>query len=104
MTTMVTADGVHPGTTVQISGLRAGSVDDVELISATEVRGSLRCHRSLREQDRKGQRRAADSAVYHRRKGSGSHRWRSDQPPFEAQAEIPMRETFDVMDLLGGGK
>lgn len=32
------ADGVHPGTTVLISGLRAGSVEDVELLGSNKIR------------------------------------------------------------------
>ena len=28
-TTLMTADGIHPGTLVQMSGLRAGSVEDL---------------------------------------------------------------------------
>lgn len=36
-TILQSADGVHSGTLVQIAGLRAGSVNSVELISANEV-------------------------------------------------------------------
>lgn len=32
------ADGVHPGTYVQMAGLRAGSVDDVELLSDNKIK------------------------------------------------------------------
>jgi len=32
------ADGVHPGTTVLIAGLRAGSVEDVELLGSNKIR------------------------------------------------------------------
>ncbi len=32
------ADGVHPGTTVLIAGLRAGSVEDVELLGNNKIR------------------------------------------------------------------
>lgn len=36
-TSFATGDGVHPGTTVQIQGLKAGSVDQVELTSDNRV-------------------------------------------------------------------
>lgn len=103
-TTMVTADGVHPGTMVQISGLRAGSVDDVELVSATEVKvrfGVLERFASKIKQDSVVQlirpfiigEKVLEVTV-------GA----TEQPALEAHAEIPMRDTFDVMDLLGGRK
>tara|TARA_B110001454_G_C12723072_1_gene435692 strand:- start:7423 stop:8415 length:993 start_codon:yes stop_codon:yes gene_type:complete len=34
----VSADGVHPGTTVLIAGLRAGGVEDVELLGNNKIR------------------------------------------------------------------
>lgn len=34
------ADGVHPGTTVLIAGLRAGGVDEVELLGSNKIRVS----------------------------------------------------------------
>lgn len=37
-TTFENADGVHPGTLVQISGLRAGFVDSVDLLGANKIR------------------------------------------------------------------
>lgn len=37
-TTFENADGVHPGTLVQISGLRAGFVDNVELLGNNQIR------------------------------------------------------------------
>ncbi len=36
-TSFVTGDGIHPGTNVQIQGLKAGGVDDVELTSDNRV-------------------------------------------------------------------
>lgn len=104
VTTMVTADGIHPGTTVQISGLRAGSVDDVELISASEVRVRFDVI------DRFAAKIKKDSVVQPIRPFIIGEKvlevtvGSSDLPPLEASAEIPLRETFDVMDLLGGRK
>ena len=36
-TTLENAEGIHPGTVVQVSGLRAGEVADVELVSSEKV-------------------------------------------------------------------
>ena len=36
-TSFVNADGVHPGTAVQIAGLKAGSVEDVELTKENQI-------------------------------------------------------------------
>ncbi len=33
-----TADGIHQGTTVQVAGLKAGSVEDVELLSNNQIK------------------------------------------------------------------
>lgn len=41
VTSFENAEGLHPGTAVQIAGLRAGSVDDVELLSDNQVRVSF---------------------------------------------------------------
>lgn len=37
-TIVANADGIHQGTVVQVAGIRAGSVDEVELISADKIR------------------------------------------------------------------
>lgn len=36
-TTFVNADGIHPGTSVQMAGLKAGSVEDVELTKDNKI-------------------------------------------------------------------
>jgi phospholipid/cholesterol/gamma-HCH transport system substrate-binding protein len=38
------ADGIHPGTVVQMAGLRAGSVEDVELQSNNKIKVSFYVH------------------------------------------------------------
>lgn len=37
VTTFENADGIHPGTTVQMAGLKAGSVEDVELLQSNKI-------------------------------------------------------------------
>lgn len=50
------ADGVHPGTTVLIAGLRAGSVEDVELLGNNKIRVTYyvlgKFHERIREDSR----------------------------------------------------
>lgn len=48
-TTFIGADGVHSGTEVQIAGLRAGAVDDVELLSDNKIRLSFYIQGKFRE-------------------------------------------------------
>lgn len=103
-TTMTTADGIHPGTLVQISGLRAGAVDDVELISATEVKVRFHVLDKFEHQIRQ------DSVVQVFRPFIIGEKvlevtvGEKDQPQMQAKSELPLRPTFDVMDLLGGRK
>lgn len=103
-TKMVTAEGVHPGTTVQISGLRAGSVTDVELVSATEVHVRFDVIDKFANQIRK------DSVVQLTRPfiigdkvlevTVGS----KDEPVLPEHSELPLSATVDIMDLLSGRK
>lgn len=103
-TKMVTADGIHPGTTVQISGLRAGSVDEIELVSATEVNVRFYVLDKFALQIKK------DSVVQVIRPfiigdkvlevTVGS----ADQPLMAASSELPLIQSFDIMDVLGGRK
>lgn len=104
VTVMTTADGVHPGTPVQMSGVHAGSVDDIELISASEVR----IHFNVL--DRFAGQIKQDSVVQFIRPfiigdkvldiSIGS----TDQPVVADGAQIAHKETFDIMDLLSGRK
>lgn len=104
VTTMTTADGIHPGTTVQISGLRAGTVDAIDLVSGTEVKVHFDVLEKFAGKIKK------DSVVQVFRPFIIGEKvleitvGGQDQPLMEASAEIPLRETFDIMDLLGGRK
>src|SRR5689334_10994866 len=52
-TVMTSAEGIHPGTVVQIAGLRAGSVSDVELLSAEKIRVRFQVYERFHEQIRR---------------------------------------------------
>lgn len=103
-TTMATADGIHPGTLVQISGLRAGSVEDIDLLSANEVKVRFYVLDKFTSQIRK------DSVVQVFRPFIIGEKvlevtvGSKDEVMLEANSELKLHETFDVMDLLGGRK
>lgn len=104
VTYMVSAEGIHPGTPVQIAGLRAGAVEDVELISAEKIRVKLEVFEKFRDQIR------ADSSIQVLRPfvigdkvleiSVGS----VDHPEILPNREIPIRSSFDIMDLISGKK
>jgi phospholipid/cholesterol/gamma-HCH transport system substrate-binding protein len=101
-TMMPSAEGVHPGSTVQISGLRAGSIDEVDLISSEQVKIQFSVLEKYSAQIKK------DSVVQVFRPfiigekvleisvGSES------EPRLEAQSEIPLHAGMDIMDFLSG--
>jgi phospholipid/cholesterol/gamma-HCH transport system substrate-binding protein len=103
-TTMATADGIHPGTLVQISGLRAGSVDEIELVSASEVKVRFYVLDKFAHQIRK------DSLVQVFRPFIIGEKvleitvGDQAQPILAAKSEIPLQATFDIMDLVSGRK
>lgn len=103
-TTLESADGLHAGTLVQVSGLRAGSVTDVDLVSANEVKvqfNVLERFRSLIKEDSRVQvirpfvigEKVLDVTV-------GS----TESQVLAANSEIESKLTIDVMDLLSGRK
>lgn len=103
-TELPSADGIHPGTVVQMSGLRAGSVDEIELISASKVKVKLSVMEKFTSQIRE------DSTIQVLRPfiigdkvlevSVGS----LESPVLGADSQIPTVSSFDVMDVLSGKK
>jgi len=103
-TVMNSAEGLRPGTVVQIAGLRAGSVDDIELESSSRVRVHFKVFSKFHGQIRR------DSSVQVLRPfvigekvleitvGSTS------EPILAGGSEIPVISNFDIMDLFSGRK
>lgn len=104
VTTLSTADGVHAGTVVQMSGLRAGSVEDIELVSASEVKIKFFVLGKYAEQVRQ------DSVIQVFRPFIIGEKvleisvGQKDQPVLAAHSEIPTQPSFDVVDVLSGKK
>jgi len=102
--TLMSADGLHAGTLVQVAGLRAGQVSEVELITGDEVKVKFYIFDKFQDKIRK------DSVLKVIRPfiigekvlelSVGSH----DMEIMQAKAEIPYQETFDMMDILSGRK
>lgn len=103
-TVLPSGDGIHSGTVVQIAGLRAGAVTDVELISANEVLVKFEVAEKFQPQIRE------DSALQVLRPfiigdkvieiniGSDS------KPIMHAGARFETKSSFDIMDVFSGKK
>ncbi|MGE0631805.1 MAG: MlaD family protein [Pseudobdellovibrionaceae bacterium] len=100
--TFDSADGIHPGTSVQMAGLRAGNVDDVELLANNKIKVSFhvleKFHNRIRE----------DSTVSLIRPFIIGDRvldvevGAEDSQRLLAGAEILTKETMDIMSLMSG--
>ncbi len=104
VTQLESADGIHVGTQVEMSGLRVGSVDEIELKSSDLVEVHFRIS------ERYFQRVREDSAAQLIRPfiigekvmdiSSGS----ATSPQLNEGSVIKAKESFDFMDLLSGKK
>lgn len=98
------ADGIHPGTLVQMSGLRAGSVEDVELRADNRI--VVKFHVLEKFHNRVRQ----DSEVQLVRPFVIGERvldvevGNEQNARLQAGAEIKSRETTDLMTLMSGKK
>jgi phospholipid/cholesterol/gamma-HCH transport system substrate-binding protein len=101
-TSFVNADGIHPGTVVQIQGLKAGSVEDVHLTEENRIEVQFYVLSKFADkikQDSVTQlirpfiigERVLDVTV-----GSNTADY------LEAEAEIQSKETVDLMTLMSG--
>ncbi|MGE0763450.1 MAG: MlaD family protein [Bdellovibrionales bacterium] len=103
-TTMTSGDGIHAGTLVQIAGLRAGSVSDIELLSAEKVRVRFEVFEKFRPQIRR------DSMVQVLRpfiigdKVLEISVGNETEPELEPGQPIALKESFDIMDVVSGKK
>lgn len=104
VTSFESAEGVHSGTNVVIAGLRAGSVDDVELQDDNKIRVTLTVSKKF--QDRIRENSVAQlirpfvigDRVLEISVGD------PEKLPIEEHAFIPSAETVDMMTLFSGRK
>jgi len=103
-TYMPSAEGIHSGTVVQIAGLRAGAVDEVELLSAERVRVTIEIFEKFHAQVR------TDSGIQVLRPFVIGERvleisvGSQDKPELGPGSEIPLKSSFDIMDVFSGKK
>lgn len=103
-TSFVSADGIHIGTVVQMAGLRAGSVEAVELKSNNQILVRFRISRKFHEKVRD------DSVVRVMRPFIIGEKVLDisvggENGQFVAEnASLPSEESADIMDLLNGRK
>ena len=104
MAILKNAEGIHPGTVVQMAGLRAGSVDDVELQTDNSVRVRLMISERFFDRLR------MDSKVQTLRpfiigeKVLDLTLGTNTSAPLEPGQTLATVENLDVMDLLSGKK
>lgn len=103
-TIMTSAEGIHSGTVVQISGLRAGAVEEVELVAAERIRVRFSVFEKFHNQIR------ADSTIQVVRPFVIGERvievnvGSEGESRLAAGHEIPLKSSFDVMDIFSGKK
>lgn len=103
-TYMTSAEGIHSGTVVQIAGLRAGSVEEVELLAGEKVRVQIAVFEKFQSQIRE------DSSVTVLRPFVIGERvleisvGSPDKSELKPGAEIALRSSFDIMDVFSGKK
>lgn len=103
-TSVESAEGLHSGTQVQMAGLRVGSVTDVELVSAKEVKIKFEVLEKFHKRIRK------DSVVMVVRpfiigdKVVDITIGSDDLEKIKAGSEIAAVPTYDLMDLASGRK
>lgn len=98
------AEGLHAGTGVQISGLRAGSVTDVELISAEEVRVKFEVFEKFQKLIRQDSNVIVVRPFIIGEKVLDVTVGSDGQPIMQNDSMIVSTPSFDIMDLASGRK
>ena len=102
MTIFENADGIHPGTTVQMAGLKAGSVEEVELLQSNKI--LVRFYVLAKFQDKIRENSIAQltrpfiigDRVLDISVGA------AESKTVAAEATIPSHEAVDLMTILSG--
>jgi phospholipid/cholesterol/gamma-HCH transport system substrate-binding protein len=103
-TTFERAQGIYPGTHVEVAGLMAGSVDSVELQEDNRILIKFSLQEKFHSRVR------SDSVVVTKRpfiigdKALEVVVGKADEKPLAAGSLIPSQETVDLMDLMDGRK
>lgn len=103
-TVLASAEGLHSGTPIHVAGLRAGSVQDVELISAQEVKVSFEVLEKFKTNIRQDSELRVVRPFIIGEKVLEITVGDKSLEMLTAGAEIPSVESFDIMEILSGRK
>lgn len=103
-TTLKSAEGLHSGTPVHVAGLRAGSVNDVELISAEEVKVHFEVLEKFKSNIRENSELRVVRPFIIGEKVLEISVGDKSLNMLQAGAEIGSVESFDIMEVLSGRK
>lgn len=103
-TVLTSAEGLHSGTPIHVAGLRAGSVQDVELISAQEVKVSFEVLEKFKTNIRQDSELRVVRPFIIGEKVLEITVGDKSLEMLTAGAEIPSVESFDIMEILSGRK
>ncbi len=103
-TLVTSAEGLHEGTVVQVAGIRAGSVTDIELISAEKVRIQFYVYEKFQNQIRRDSTTQVVRPFIIGEKVIEVSIGSSEESLLSGNDFIASKPSFDVMDLLSGRK
>lgn len=96
------AEGLHSGTPVQVAGLRAGSVEEVELLSAEEVRVTFEIMEKFKENVREDSELRVVRPFIIGEKVLEISVGSESLKVLPEGSEIASVESFDIMEILSG--
>jgi phospholipid/cholesterol/gamma-HCH transport system substrate-binding protein len=103
-TTFTHGDGLHPGTLVQISGLRAGTVESVTLNDDNNIEVRLKISSQFDKQLRNDSVARVIRPFIIGDKVVEVTVGSKNAQPLTDNGTLTSEETMDIMDLMGGGK
>ena len=103
-TLMSQGEGIHPGTLVQMAGLRAGKVDSVRLDDENRIEIVIVVDNEFHSRVKKDSVARVIRPFVIGDKVVEVTLGSKTSPLVADMGEIPSQETTDIMDLLGGGK
>ncbi len=98
------AEGIHSGTTVQIAGLRAGTVLDVELITGSQVKVRFEVFEKFRSRIKTDSRIQVVRPFIIGKKVFDITVGSENEEVLKANSLIASQANFDLMDLFSGRK
>ncbi|MEZ0393282.1 MAG: MlaD family protein [Pseudobdellovibrionaceae bacterium] len=101
-TSFINGDGVHPGTSVQIQGLKAGSVEEVELTADNKIHVKFYVLSKFESKVRKDSMAQLIRPFVIGERVLDISAGSTDTQPLPEMAFLPSHETVDLMTLMSG--